>query len=110
MALTPMNKKTATLSRSPRTGSPETFSNGKKSVNVQAWEVYNSRNRIQVQRLGRIYGDETSVVVQTHDKIAGELLTDDAVTIDGYSYSVQSVAQVKSVISINAYDYEIALK
>lgn len=102
-------EKSATLAKNPRSGNRDTFSNGKKTVEIKAWEVWNSRYRRQTMPQSKLYSEESTLVVRTHDPLAGELQTDDSLTFNGYKYSVQSIHPVETPIG-RRKDYEVELK
>lgn len=88
----------------------ERFSDGRTTAEIIAWEVWNSRYKRQTSPQTNVYNDETTCIVRTHDKLAAELESDDALTIDGYTYSVQEVHPVVTPLGIGKKDYEISLK
>ena len=110
MPVFPFGSCKAILTKSPTYGNAERFSNGKAKVEVVAWEVWNSRITRQVSPQSKIYNDETTCVIRTHNQRAGELEPDDSVYFDGYDYSVQSIRPLKSSISIRSKIYEVELK
>lgn len=113
MPITPFHAQKVILTKSPRQGNDEVFSvNGSSTVEIIAWEVWNSRNRTRVSHYSKIFGDEVSVVFRTHNVAAAELECDDALKSekDRYTYSVQSVREIKTPLNLNSKDYEIAVK
>lgn len=110
MSIIPINSIKAILTKSPRQGNAERFSTGTDSVEIIAWEVWNSRYKRQVSPYSKVYNDETTLIVRTHNKLALELQSDDALTFKGYTYSVQQVHPVKTPLGLAAFDYEITLK
>ena len=110
MPIHPRGSAIVTITKSPRYGNRDTFSNGEKSVKIKAWTVWNSAYRRQVSPQSRVYNDETTLVVRTHNPLAEELQTDDSLEMDGYSYSVQQVHAVETALGVNTQDIEISLK
>ena len=110
MPLNPFHSETVTLKKSPRYGAETFFSTGKKEEKIVAWEVWNSRMTRQVAAQSKMYNDETTLVLRTHNSLAKELQPEDAVVYGGYSYSVQTARPVKTALGIATYDYEIQVK
>lgn len=110
MPLNPLGSGKAILTKSPRYGNKERFSNGLQNAEIIAWEVWNSRYKNQVSPYSKIYNDETACILRTHNKYAFELQSDDSVSFGGYTYSVQSVHEVKTTLSLSSCDYEVSLK
>lgn len=110
MPIQPFGSGNAVLIKSPRQGNDERFSTGKPTEKIIAWEVWNSRYKRQVSPYTKIYNDETTCILRTHDKLAMELQSDDGVKFNGYTYSVQSVHPVKTPLTLNSLDYEVTLK
>lgn len=110
MPIQPFGSDNAELIKSPRYGNEEKFSTGEKSVTISVWEIWNSRYKKQVSVYSKIYNDETTCIVRTHNKLAMELQSDDSVKFNGYTYSVQSVHPVKTALGLSLYDCEVALK
>ncbi len=108
MPLNSFGAKPAILTKNPRGGNRDTFSNGKKSVVVTAWKVWDSTYRRQTVPQAKLYSEETVCVVRTHDRFAIELQTDDSLTFNGYTYSVQSIHTVETPIG-RKKDYEVEL-
>lgn len=110
MPLTPFNKGKAEVKKCPRYGNEHYFSTGNESETIIAWEVWNSRYKRQTIVLTKVFNDETTAVFRTHNKLAAELQTDDAFTFNGYTYTIQSVHPVKTVLNLKSTDYEISVK
>jgi len=110
MPIQPFGSGRAILIKSPRQGNEGRFSTGTPTVEIVAWEVWNSRYKRQVSPYTKIYNDETTCILRTHDKRAMELQSDDGINFNGYTYSVQAVHPVKTPIGLNTEDYEVTLK
>ena len=110
MPIHPRGTKDAILTKSPKYGNAERFSTGKSAVTIKAWEVWNSRYRRQTAPQAKVYNDDTTCVVRTHNRLAAELESDDSLTLDGYTYSVQQVHPVETPLGLRVTDYEISLK
>lgn len=110
MPIQPFGSGKAIISKSPRQGNNERFSTGNTTEEILVWEVWNSRYKKQVSPYSKIINDETTCVVRTHDARAAELESDDSLTFEGYTYSVQGVHSVKSAFGLMATDFEVTLK
>ena len=108
MAINPFGSGKAVLSKSPSEGKT-IFSNGKATAEIVAWEVWNSRVKRNYSAYSKVYNDQTTLVVRTHDPIAEELECDDGLMWNGYTYSIQEVRPVKTAYSARSFDYEILL-
>ena len=109
MSVRAFREKKAIIEKNPRSGNRVAFSNGEKAVEIKAWEVWNSCYRRQTMPQSKLYSEETTLVVRSHDSFVGELQTDDCFIFNGYKYSVQSVHPVETPIG-RKKDYEVELK
>ena len=110
MPIHPFGSGTATLIKCPEEGNKQHFSNGSKYVDIIAWDEENTKVRRQYSPYSKVYNDELLLELQTYDSYAMELQSDDSVTWEGKSYSVQSVKPVEKPIGINKKIYVISLR
>lgn len=110
MPLHPFGSEKITLTKSPHEGNRPTFSNGKVTAEIIAWDVKNSIYKRQYSPYSKVYNDETQLVLRTYDPLALELESDDSATWEGKPYSVQEVHIVDVPLGINKRNYEISLR
>lgn len=110
MPIYPFGSGIATIIKSPEEGNKPHFSNGEKAVDIIAWDVKNTSVKRQYSPYPKIYNDELSLSLQTYDCLAIELQSDDSVTWEGKSYSVQSVQPLEKPIGINKKVFVIVLR
>lgn len=110
MPLTPLTKGNAIIKKSPRYGNEHYFSTGNDTETIIAWEVWNSRYKRRTMVASKVFNDESRAVFRTHHKIVEELQPDDSFEFDGYTYSVQEIHPVKTVLNLKSTDYEISVK
>lgn len=109
MPLTPFNVRDIVV-RKTKYSERNLFSNGKKEIRIKGWEVYNSRKKTRTSYVSKVYSDETRLIIRTHSRLAAEITPDDELNYDGYAYSVQDVAKIKTAVSLTSCDYEIQVK
>lgn len=102
--------KRAVIEKSPRYGNVTAFSTGNVREEIVAWEVPNSTLLQQIRTQSKVVADQVTKIVRTHSALGGELQSDDALTFDGYTYSVQTVRPVPTCFTLDSKDWEIALK
>ena len=110
MPIQPLGSKRITLTKASNEGNNPTFSNGKPTVEIIAWEMKNTRQKRQYSPYSKIYNDETALLLRTHNPFAQELESDDSVKWEGRNYSVQSVRPVDVPLGVNKQNYEISLR
>ena len=110
MPIHPFGSQTVRLTKSPSTGNKDYFSNGKAFVDIIAWDVKNSMYKRQYAPYTKVFNDEAVLVLRTHNPIALELESDDGVTWEGKTYSVQEVHLLDVPLTVHSKNYEISLR
>lgn len=110
MPIHPFGSEKVTLTKCPEEGNKARFSNGKTSVSIIAWDVKNSAMKRQYSPHSKIYNDEKTLILQTHNPLAMELQSDDSATWEGKLYSVQAVQPLDKPLGINKKIYQISLR
>ncbi len=110
MPIHPFGSEKVTLTKCPEEGNKPRFSNGKASVSIIAWDVKNAAMKRQYSPYSKVYNDEYTLILQTHNPLAMELQSDDSATWEGKSYSVQAVQPLDRPLGINKKIYQISLR
>lgn len=109
MPIQPFGSEWITVKKNPNCENRDRFSTGKSEERILAWDVKNSRIKAKSPVYAKVYGEKTQVVLQTYNKLALELETDDYATWEGKNYLVQSVQPKDVPLGIEKKLYEIAL-
>ena len=109
MPIQPFGSEWITISKEPNCGNETHFSTGKDKERILAWDVKNSRVKSKNTAYAKVYSENVKVVIQTYNRLALELETDDKATWEGKNYSVQSVQPKDVPLGIEKKIYEIAL-
>jgi hypothetical protein len=110
MPIYPFGSEKVTLTKNPAEGNKPRFSNGKQAVDIIAWDVKNTAVKRQYSPYSKIYNDEKTLTLQTHDPLALELQSDDSAKWGGKEYSVQGVQPLDKPLGINKKVYQISLR